>query len=245
MANSSSNTDVLYAREITRIITQEEANYLRVANLILRTGPPVVRVLFDRELHPAALHVVLNQNKSKILARLKKERIINQNQWNLLFPIKGKASSTKFDLTLMICLIRHLTTIQISDRLPHSNDTNEGADLSRIKFYRNEIVHSDDGILSDTDFQSYWKDISQAIARLGGDSYKQVCNDLKVSKLDSTDGEILKEIRRVNINKDFMSRGLICKYIENIIVIRPCELLSSLGLNRAADIVISRHKLAY
>ena len=61
----------------------------------------------------------------------------------------------------MICLIRNLTDIAIGDILPDSNDTSLGADLSRIKFYRNRLAHMEEGVLSDKEFQKYWTDITE------------------------------------------------------------------------------------
>jgi hypothetical protein len=58
----------------------------------------------------------------------------------------------------MICLLRNLIPIDIIDnRLPSATDTSLRADLSRIKYYRNIIVHQcDEALIDDTDFESYW-----------------------------------------------------------------------------------------
>lgn len=64
-------------------------------------------------------------------------------------------------MTLMICLIHNLTYISVEDILPFSGDKTVGADLARLKYYRNKITHSDDGKLSYTTFL-FWRDeISQ------------------------------------------------------------------------------------
>lgn len=78
----------------------------------------------------------------------------------------GTPVSSTFDITLMICLIRNLTSVQISDTLPLPVDTTLGADLSRIKYYRNQIAHCDDGILDDLPFHTYWDDICQVCKML-------------------------------------------------------------------------------
>jgi hypothetical protein len=75
----------------------------------------------------------------------------------------GEPSSKDFDITLMICLLRNLIPIDIMDRLPSATDTNLRDDLSRIKFYRNIIVHCDSALVADTDFESYWKDVTPVI----------------------------------------------------------------------------------
>ncbi|CAC5367191.1 unnamed protein product [Mytilus coruscus] len=112
--------------------------------------------------------------------------------------VVGIPVSSTFDITLMICLIRNLTSIQISDSLPLQVNTNLGADLSRIKYYRNQIAHCDDGILDDQTFHTYWDDICQALIRIGGPMYVQICADVKMSKLDQNDKEVLTEIRNLS-----------------------------------------------
>lgn len=85
MAESSEQTH----RKIS-VLTSEEINYLRIANLILRVAPTAVRVKFDKELNPAVLQKTLNQNRWNKLDPLKKKRIINNAQWDLIFPKSGK-----------------------------------------------------------------------------------------------------------------------------------------------------------
>jgi hypothetical protein len=58
---------------------------------------------------------------------------------------------------------RNLIPIDIMDRLPSATDTSVRDDLSRIKFYRNIIVHCDSALVDDTDFESYWKDVTPVI----------------------------------------------------------------------------------
>ena len=74
----------------------------------------------------------------------------------------GKQPSSKdFDITLMICLLRNLIPIDIMDnKLPLETDTSWTADLSRIKYYRNIIVHCNNALVDDTDFESYWNDVT-------------------------------------------------------------------------------------
>ena len=86
---------------------------------------------------------------------------ISCNIFMILFS--GEPSSKDFDITLMICLLRNLIPITIIDGLPSATDTSLRADLSRIKFYRNIIVHCDSALVDDTDFESYWKDVTPVI----------------------------------------------------------------------------------
>lgn len=60
----------------------------------------------------------------------------------------------------MITLIRNFIPkkIVIVDVLPKQSNISTGANLSRLKYYRNQIVHNE-GSFSNVQFSSYWKDI--------------------------------------------------------------------------------------
>lgn len=72
--------------------------------------------------------------------------------------------STDMDLTLMICLLRHLQKMKFEDSLPLATNTSEAADLSRIKYYRNWIAHNTNGHISKHDFPAIWKNASEVIS---------------------------------------------------------------------------------
>ncbi|XP_052074464.1 uncharacterized protein LOC127712207 isoform X1 [Mytilus californianus] len=182
-----------------------ENNHLRIANLVFKIAPPAVRVYFDKQFNPGGLQAVLNQNRFKTLNSLKSKRIINQTQWDLLFPSVGAASSLTFDLTLMICLLRNLANIKVEDKLPADSDDNIEADLTRIKYYRNKIAHSDHKTMTEEEFNIQWEAISKAIIRLGGESFKAICHDLQNYKLDK---EILVEIKNLNVTRNPVPKGL-------------------------------------
>jgi hypothetical protein len=71
------------------------------------------------------------------------------NIFTVLFS--GENWSTDFDITLMMCLLRNLKQIGLKDSLPSATDTSLKADLSRIKHYRNMIVHHIDALVNDRD----------------------------------------------------------------------------------------------
>lgn len=82
-----------------------------------------------------------------------------------------------FDITLMMTLLRNLTSINPShdgfDRLPKSTETTLGADLARIKFYRNRLAHLDDAKIDQVSFITDWNDVtSVCIALLLYENYK-------------------------------------------------------------------------
>ncbi|XP_071149674.1 uncharacterized protein [Mytilus edulis] len=146
------------------VLLPEETNYLRIANLMLRVAPPAVRVQFNNEFHPDKLQGTLKEQRFKILESLKGKRIINKPQWDKLFPKTDEVSSNSFDLMLMICLIRHLIPVDVGDFFPvDPKNISLGADLSRLKYYRNQVAHSEAGVLTDKTFENYWNDITQVV----------------------------------------------------------------------------------
>lgn len=69
-------------------ITEEEENYVRMSLLLFGISQRAARVFFDSEFAPQTLQKSISKELRK-LDLLKKEKIINQSQWNLLFPQKG------------------------------------------------------------------------------------------------------------------------------------------------------------
>lgn len=67
--------------------------------------------------------------------------------------------SSEFDIPLMICLLRNLAELPISDLLPHKSRTDKTDELARIKFHRNSIAHGHRISLSDERFVKIWKTV--------------------------------------------------------------------------------------
>ncbi|CAC5358038.1 ANK [Mytilus coruscus] len=173
------------------VLSRKESNFLRVANLLIRLSPKAVRILFDREFNPSGLKSTFSKNWTK-LDKLKKKRVITQPQWSLLFPSGSDPKSIDFDLTLIVCLLRYLTKITIQDQLPQPSDLTEEAAVSRIKFYRNQIAHSDSGAMSDSDFNTIFAAVSKAIETLCP-TMKSDCITLQNADLDCSFHEIYVE----------------------------------------------------
>ncbi|XP_071152248.1 uncharacterized protein [Mytilus edulis] len=165
-------------------LSEEEENYVRLALLLRGVTPRAVRTYFDREFPPASLPSTLSTSHNTLLD-LKVKRIINQAQWNLLR--NGVPDSKTFDVTLMICLIRNLTSINPPingfDTLPQPGEITPGSDLARIKYYRNKLAHHDSNTIDTAYFNTAWRDISEAVSRLGGQTMYQECQDLKVMEI--------------------------------------------------------------
>ncbi|CAC5411860.1 unnamed protein product [Mytilus coruscus] len=186
----------------------EEENYVRMSLLLTGISPQVARTFFDREFAPTCLEASLKKEYSK-LSDLKKKHRINQSHWNIMFPkfsginFSDVPDSKIFDITLMITLLRNLTTITHPhggfDSLPTAMETTPGANLARIKYYRNYLAHLNDGKVESTTFNTAWDTISGVtIERLGGQHMKEVCDLLKTRTLDQTNTEIMIDIKRSN-----------------------------------------------
>ncbi|CAG2217417.1 unnamed protein product [Mytilus edulis] len=181
-------------------LSQEEENYVRMSLLLKGFATRAARALFDREFHPSRLDSSLKKAHNKLMD-LKKKHVINDSQWKLLFTrFPDVPDSKTFDVTLMIALLRNLTEMSPPlcgyDRLPSVIDTTPGADLARIKHYRNYMAHLNDEKVDSVDFNAHWNDITNAIARLGGPQMKQECDQLKSKLLDQTNHEIMMDIKR-------------------------------------------------
>lgn len=59
-------------------------------------------------------------------------------------------------MPLMVCLLRHFSDLNIQDTLPSEQLHNSGADISRIKYYRNYISHSYNGKVTENTFTEIW-----------------------------------------------------------------------------------------
>lgn len=71
------------------LLTEDETNFLRFVNLLIRIAPKAVRVVFDKYFQPCGLSVVLNQSKGK-MEYLNQRKILNKSQMELLYPLQGK-----------------------------------------------------------------------------------------------------------------------------------------------------------
>lgn len=71
-------------------------------------------------------------------------------------------SSEHFDIRLMIVLLRNLVQFDIFDDLPYETVTTKGADLSRIKYYRNKLINIDatGELISKSEFEKMWTNLS-------------------------------------------------------------------------------------
>ncbi|CAC5408766.1 unnamed protein product [Mytilus coruscus] len=142
--------------------TTDEVNFLRIVHLLVNVACPVVRIFFNNEIKPDQLRKTLDKNKQEMVKRYrKKDTIINDSQWYLLFGPGRTVTSDDFDIKLMILLLSTLANIMVSDLYPVYFDTSIVAMLSRIQFISNETFRNFEGQLSVYTFNKYWDDIGQ------------------------------------------------------------------------------------
>ena len=144
----------------------------KLMRLIIDKGTEALRNVFQG-IHSGNLKVVLSSNKH-ILSKLK-VRIINQKQWNKLYPTPPEQPDiNEFDITLLCVLLRNICGLSLPssgwDKMPNVSDHTREADIIRIKLFRNErFGHISRTAVSMADFIKFWAEISAPLVRLGID----------------------------------------------------------------------------
>ena len=156
--------------------TTENANFQRLTRLLMRGGLALLTEVFDAINPPANLPAVLGNPtiKSK-LQTLKRNRVLTYPEWNCLYnpPSEAYGESTDFDMSLLYKLFRSIcnltTPVTGWDKLPNSTDHSPGADIVRIRCYRNTIYSHDRRMeVTDADFEKLWMKISDTLLRIVG-----------------------------------------------------------------------------
>ena len=177
---------------------QEKTNFTRLSRLLVDKGCEALRITFDVIHPPANLATVLNTNKS-VLLKLK-HRVINDTQWDLLFPPPGNPPDSKsFDITLLTVLLRNICGLHPPatgwNTMPPITDNSPAANITRIKLLRNEVyAHVSLTEIDNGTFENMWQKVSKALVDLKV-PFKEI-DDLKTSPLSPDEGvyvETLKE----------------------------------------------------
>lgn len=170
-------------------VTKESLNYVRLCFLLVDGGTKALKHLFDNFHPPAALYMDLaNPSINSILLSLRKRRILNVKQWNMLYPATpATVTSEDFDITLLTLLLKYICNLKGPvtgwDRLPLPSDMSIEANIARVKVYRNEVyAHASKASVDDATFVALWTDISDALIALGLDA--ATVRNLKTQSLD-------------------------------------------------------------
>ena len=162
--------------------SDEKHNGMKLMRLVLDGGTEALKNVFQR-IHPGNLQVVLSCTCSSsftcnyhCLSQLKKRKIINQNQWDKLYPPHpSKQNVNDFDITLLSVLLRNICGLSPPsttgwDNVPTPLDHSVEADIVRIKLFRNKhFGHRPQSAVSEADFKALWAEISSPLVRLGID----------------------------------------------------------------------------
>ena len=150
----------------------EKTNGVKLRRLLIDGGTTVLRNVFDARHPPANLAADLNASNS-ILNDLLRRRVLNNHQWNKLFPPGGTSpDSSTFDITLLFLLLINICGLSPPatgwHKKPTPTDTSLEANLARIKFFRNHLYGhvATTGVDTPT-FNALWMEISAALVALG------------------------------------------------------------------------------
>ena len=154
--------------------TDEKANFQRLTRLLMRGGLALLREVFDFIHPPSNLPAVLGNPAIESKLQTLKGRVLTQPEWNCLYNPSGPGTygkSTDFDISLLCKLFREICSLTPPATgwkdLPNISDHSLGADLVRIRIYRNKIYgHNHTMEVTDADFEKLWMEISEALLRL-------------------------------------------------------------------------------
>ena len=150
----------------------ERTNGAKLSRLLIDGGTTVLRNVFDAHHPPENLAADLNACYS-ILNDLLRRRVLNNHQWNKLFPPGGTSpDSNAFDITLLFLLLTNTCGLSPPPtgwhREPIPSDTSLEANLARVKFFRNHLYGhvATTGVNAPT-FNALWMEISAVLVALG------------------------------------------------------------------------------
>lgn len=76
--------------------TDDHVNYTKLCRLLYDGGTLALKTVFDKRCPPATLATTLAKNKAKLLKfKTPKGRVLNQDQWDLLYPPSGVSPKSR------------------------------------------------------------------------------------------------------------------------------------------------------
>ena len=192
--------------------SDEKTNGFKLMRLIVDGGTEALRQTLTKYC-PGNLQVVLSTHHHTFL-KLKHKKIINQNQWDKLYPAASVPPKINdFDITLLCVLLKNICGLKshrdpIWHKDPNVSDHSVEADIVRVRSFRNErFGHIPNTAVSDGDFQSFWAEISIPLVRLGIDQREidrlesEPCGKEEVERVlkewEKSESEITKSLKRI------------------------------------------------
>ncbi|XP_068695879.1 protein NLRC3-like isoform X2 [Montipora foliosa] len=178
-----------------------KTKYTLLCCLLVRLGSQVLRDVFDGLIYPQDLFSALQREPvhSK-LRSLRKEGILNEEQWSKLYPVEcSSVSSTGFDNSLLIVLLRTICNLNPPatgwDLLPHSSDNSCESHIVRLKYCVNAVsAHAKEASVSDGEFWKFRKQIHKTLVGLGGAEFKDAICKVEKEEMDPFDDRHFKEL---------------------------------------------------
>ena len=169
--------------------TKEATNYARLCRLLIGVGSQVLREKFNGIHDPANLHVILHSCMPN-LESLRSRGILSQAQLDSMNPaVHATVSSENFDISTLCVLLMNICNLPPPEtgwrRLPAPTDYSLGADIIRMRHFRNSLyAHVTKASIDETSFNSSWSDIREVLVRLGGARYDEVIRKMKTECMD-------------------------------------------------------------
>ena len=168
--------------------SEEKTNGTRLARLLIDGGTYVLRKLLDSVYpEPNLLAKELKKNFVKF-QNLKSKRVIFDHQWEKLFPPSGLPDSKEFDITLLHLLIREVCYLPAPltgwHKMPADDDQSLGANIARIKCFRNELCHSVSTSIPSEEFEDKWNTIASSLEAIKIGVYRKKIQALKNDSID-------------------------------------------------------------
>lgn len=183
--------------------TKETTNYARLCRLLVDVGSQALRSTFDKVHPPLTLPTLLGKTSvhyPTLQSLYKgKKRVLNPTQWGALYPAHLPVSSASFDITLLTVLLRNICGLSPPatgwDHLPPATNISTADDIARIKYYRNIVYgHASQASVDDTNFSTYWREIREALVRLGGAHFRADIDNLEHDAMDPKINEQYREL---------------------------------------------------
>ena len=197
--------------------SDEKTNGFKLMRLIVDGGTEALRQTLTKYC-AGNLQVVLSTHHHTLL-KLKINKIINQSQWDKLYPAGSVPPNINdFDITLLCVLLKNICGLKshkdpIWHKIPNVSDHSVEADIVRVRLFRNErFGHIPNTAVSDGDFQSFWAEISGSLVRLGIDQREidrlesEPCGKEEVERVlnewEKSESEITKSLKIIRAGVD-------------------------------------------
>ena len=145
--------------------SQEDRNGMTVQLALQKPCASLLQEVLRQYIPEKDMHNVLNDPANKQFM----ERLLNKKQKSILYPQTGvfNGSYADFDVSLLYCLIRNLTSIHDHKtgwgNEPDITDNSIAANIERIRLLRNKYAHGGISHLNDKELKRERKNIISCI----------------------------------------------------------------------------------